>query len=318
MAPVDHIDARELESWPARGTSRTLLYAEGAGLTRIHLYQTGGRFVFVVYDYNPGAQRSFLTAAAAGRVLPLALLTRRMTLKPERCERAFMDLLEKRGFHPHCAPFDHSLTSELPAEGIYGETLDSLVGDVTTNQFVGRELSEMPVMDLVCALAKYDVALEAQGAPSTVKYAAFEGAQEFVQIDSPEPLPQTASVKITSFAVSPLRAPALQTGWRQGLAQTPEPEFDGQPASPAVARLVEDLRAQVATHQRQSLHYARELAVAASQIRELQEKLRPNVVNSSGWLQSVGRSLRMIGYVIFPFGKRRRAKRRRMVAGLWA
>jgi hypothetical protein len=104
----------------------------------------------------------------------------------------------------------------------------------------------------------------------------------------------------------------------QASLQTPEPELELSAPCPATSRLIEDLRVQVATHQRQTLQYARELAVAAARIRELEASQgRPPVMNSLGWVQSVGRSLRMIGYVIFPFGKRRRAKRRRMLAGLW-
>ncbi|MCW2284701.1 hypothetical protein M2323_002588 [Rhodoblastus acidophilus] len=110
---------------------------------------------------------------------------------------------------------------------------------------------------------------------------------------------------------------------------------------------VENLRRQVATHQRQSLFYARELAATTAElgrVKEVSDALwreketwfvpreaqlvaevqrlhdelhRPPVVNSSGFLQSLSRSFRMISYVLFPFGKRRKNKRRKMLAALW-
>jgi hypothetical protein len=109
-----------------------------------------------------------------------------------------------------------------------------------------------------------------------------------------------------------------------------------------------DLRRLVATHQRQSLFYARELATTVAElkrtkdvsdalwlekeswfvpreaqflaeIQRLNDELHrpPPIVNSSGWVQSFNRSLRMIGYLLFPFGKRRKNKRRKMLAAVW-
>jgi glycosyltransferase involved in cell wall biosynthesis len=185
------IDLGELGDLRGAGP-KTLLYAEGPGLTRVHLYRTSTRFVLAVYDFNPAQRRSLLKAAATGRVMPLQFLMRSMTIRPERCDRDFLTRLSARGLNPACAPVDQSLAGRLPANGLYGETLETLVYDESGEQLIGRALGDLPPANIVGALAKFDITVETSSGAAAMTYAGYDEGGD-LRIGGPKGLELRAS-----------------------------------------------------------------------------------------------------------------------------